>query len=217
MTKGQAIDLVFINLGGGKLSQDNAVKRHEIAVYLDTALGTALKSALFAAKSIARGERAQAMLYETSIPEGYYTTFEGTPTYDSDRNTYSMTLPKAIVMEYGWGVRNPRAKKNPGADFVRLPNPSAMAGAESVFDGLYSYWTEEITDDTVIFFNNLPSPVCPMLVSLISAPSALDDDDEIKLPQDVVDAAVKLAVQFFEPQAGRRADLRQDDKAPNEQ
>lgn len=217
MTKAQVIDLVYINLGGGKVSQDNAVKRHEIAVYLDTALGTALKSALFASKSTARGERSQGMLFESSIPEGYYTTFEGTPTYDSARASYSMTLPKAIVMEHGWGVRNPRAKKNPVADFVRLPNPSAMAGSESVFSGVYSYWTEEIDDATVIFFNNLPAPICPMLVSVISAPSSLDDDDEIKLPQDVVDAAVRLAVQFFEPQAGRRADLRQDDKAPNEQ
>ena len=198
MTKAEAIDVVYLNVNGGKASSDNNVKRDEIGVYFGAALGTAVKAHIFELKSMANQDKAgQDILFEKSLPEGFYTTITGTPEYDSERASYWMSLGKVLALPYGWGVRNPRARKNPNADFIRLPNPSMASASTSVFSGVFSYWTEEGTDTTKIYFNNLPAPICPMLVSVIGDPTDQDDDAQLNAPKDVIDSAIKAATEYF--------------------
>lgn len=214
MTKAEAVDIIYIELGGGKMSSDNNFKRDEIGVYLSAALGTAIKKHIFDLKQMAMQERASGdVLFEKSIPEGFYTTVSGTPEYDEERDVYSLLIDKTMALPYGWGVRNPRAKKNPSADFIRLPNASITSAFESIFAGVYSYWTEEGPTQTTIYFNNLPSPVCEVLVSVITDPSETADTDSLNAPKDVIENAIRLTTDYFRP---RPADRRQDDKGTNE-
>jgi len=215
MTKAEAIDVIYLAVNGGKASSDNNTKREEIGVYFSTALGAAIKAHIFELKSMANQDKAGGdILFEKSLPEGFYTTVTGTPAYDEDRATYTMSLGKVLALPYGWGVRNPRARKNPNADFIRLPNPSMASASTSVFAGVFSYWTEEGTDDTTIYFNNLPAPICPMLVSVISDPNEQDDDSELNAPKDVTNTAIKDATEYFLNRA--TASRRHDDKGTKE-
>lgn len=215
MTKAEAVDIVYLQLNGGKASSDNNTKRDEIAVYFPTALGTAIKMAIFELKQIAGSEKGSGdIMFEKSLPEGFFTTFSGTPEYDSDRCVYKLDLPKTIALMQGWAVRNPRAKKNPSADFFRLPNATMISSFESVFSGAFTYWTEDESDKTVLYLNNLPAPICPMLVSVIKDPSDIEDDDKIDAPQDVINTAIRLTTEYFRDMTP--ASRRHDDKGTKE-
>lgn len=215
MTKAEAVDIIYLNVNGGKASSDNNVKRDEIGVYFGAALGSAIKNHIFELKSMANQDKSGGdILFEKSLPEGFYTTFAGTPEYDEDRLVYKLDLGKILALPYGWGVRNPRAKKNPSADFIRLPNPSIASAFQSVFAGVFSYWTEESTDSTILYLNNLPAPICPMLVSIMADPIDQDDDDQLNTPKDVIDNAIKMATEYFLVRAN--ASRRHDDKGTKE-
>lgn len=215
MTKAEAVDIIYLHLNGGKASVDNNLKRDEIAVYFPTALGVAVKNNIFELKQMFRQEKNSGdLLFENSIPEAYYTTFEGTPENDTERMVYKLQLPKLMALPYGWAVRNPRAKKNPSADFARLPNASFQSSFPSVFSGALTYWTEETTSATTIYFNNLPAPVCPMLVSIIKNPADINDDDKIDAPEDVINTAIRLTTEYFRDKTP--ASRRHDDKGVNE-
>ena len=215
MTKGEAVDLIYLHLNGGKASADNNIKRDEIAVYFPSALGVAIKGHIFELKQMAMAEKNSGeLLFEKSLPEGFYTTYEGTPENDTGRMAYKLELPKLIALPYGWAVRNPRAKKNPAADFMRLPNPSMISSFDSVFSGVFSYWTEDAESLTTIYFNNLPAPICPMLVSVIKDPSDIEDGDKIDAPQDVISTAIRLTTEYYRDK--QPASRRHDDKGTNE-
>ena len=215
MTKGEAVDVIYLHVNGGKASSDNNIKRDEIAVYFPTALGVAIKGHIFELKQMAMAEKNSGdLLFENSLPEGFYTTFEGTPVNDTERMVYKLVLPKLIALPYGWAVRNPRAKKNPSADFMRLPNASITSAFESVFAGVYSYWTEDAESETTLFLNNLPAPICPMLVSIIKDPSDIEDDDKIDAPDDVINGAIRIATEYF--RSTSNASRRHDDKGTKE-
>lgn len=215
MTKAEAVDVVYLTLNGGKASADNNVKRDEIAVYFGTALGVAIKQHIFELKGMAGGDKGQGdVLFEKSIPEGFYTTIQGTPAYNSERNVYSFSLGKVLALPYGWGVRNPRAKKNPDADFIRLSNPSLGSAFPTVFAGVFSYWTEESETETTLFLNNLPAPICPMIVSVMRDPGDVEDDDQLNAPNDVVNTAIRIATEYFSNR--NPASRRLDDKGTKE-
>lgn len=215
MTKEQAVDVIYLALNGGKASSDNNVKRDEIAVYFGTAMGAAIKQHIFELKTMAGGDKGQGdVLFEKSIPEGFYTTIEGTPKYNQGRGIYSFSLGKVLSLPYGWGVRNPRAKKNPLADFVRLSNPSLPSAFPTVFSGVFSYWTEESDEETTLFLNNLPAPICPMIVSVMRDPGDADDGDQLNAPNDVTNTAIRMATEYFMNR--NPASRRFDDKGTKE-
>ena len=183
-------------------------------MYFGVAIGTAVKNHIFELKASASQDKSQDVLFEKSLPEGLYSIFTGTPEYSEDRMAYKLELTKVLSLPYGWGVRNPRAKKNPLADFMRLSNATLPSAFPDVFAGAFSYWTEEDGDKTVIYFNNLPAPICPMIVSVILDPNEIGDDDQINAPKDVTDLAIKLATEYFSNRAN--ASRRFDDKGTKE-
>ena len=215
MTKAEAVDVIYLQVNGGKASSDNNTKRDEIAVYFGTALGTAIKNSIFNTKSMANQDKAGGdVLFEKSLPEGYYTTFEGTPVSDTERMVSKIELPKLVALPYGWAIRSVRAKKNPSADYFRLPNPGFASVFESAFAGSWSYWTEEESDSTTLFLNNVPAPICPMLVSIMRDPSDLADTDTIDAPQDVINEAINATTNYYLGQVP--ASRRHDDKGTKE-
>lgn len=216
MTKAEAIDIIYLNLNGGKASSDNNVKRDEISVYFPVALGTAIKNHIFELKQMAAQDKSGGdVLFEKSLPEGLFSIVSGTPEFVDDRAAYRMVINKVLSLPNGWGIRNPRAKKNPGADFFRLSNPTMVSAFPDVFAGQFSYWTEEDGEATNVYFNNLPAPICPMVISVILDPKDLADDAELNAPKDVTDAAIRLATEYFSKQFP--ASRRFDDKGTREQ
>lgn len=215
MTKHEAVDLIFLNVNGGKFTQEVPVQRPDIEAYLPLALQSAIKAAMFSEKASARADRGSGLLFEDSLPESFYSTYQFTPTKSASRDAWYFQLPKALGMEYGWGVRHPRPIKT-GEPFIRLTSPSQVFAMPAAFHGARMYWTEETESSTNLFLKGVPIPVCEMLVDIIRDPKYLDGDDEITAPKDAMDNAVQRAIAFFRQQAGTPASERQDDKAINE-
>lgn len=218
MTKAEAIDLVILPLSGGKLSNDNNIQRPEVEAFLDLALATAVKKALFEAKALARTEKASGMLFEDSIPETFFTTETITPTKNTTRGVYSAEISGVLTISQGWGIRNPRPVKNIKESYGRLPDPSIVSASPAVFEGQPFFWAEynDNTGVTEIFFTKMPAPVCNFLVQVIKNPTSLDADDTINAPDDMIMDAIRAAIEHFAPQASTKADIRSDDKGTTE-
>lgn len=216
MNKREAVELIFLNVNGGKFTDEAPVQIPDIEAYLPLALASAIKAAMFEEKNSARADKGQGILFEDALPESFYTTYAFTPTKDNERGAWVASLPKAFGMEYGWGVRHPRPKANPGNDFFRLPHAGIASAMSAAFHGARMYWTEEADGETKLFLTGVTPPVCEMLVSIIKDPKYQEDDEEIFAPKDALDNAVRAAVNFFRAQAGTPASERLDDKAINE-
>lgn len=216
MTKAEAVDVIFLNVNGGKASADAAVKRHEIEAYFGEALESAIKGQLYEVKNSAKSDKGSGLLFEDAIPESFYTTLEFTPEKDSSRGVWTATLPKVVSIENGWGVRHPRPKANPVKDYIRLPHAGVASAMPAAFRGAQMYWTEEDDESTYLYMDGVSTPVCTHLVSIIKNPKFQDGGDELNAPKDAVNNAILQSTQYFMNQARYPASERLDDKAPNE-
>lgn len=211
MNKGTAIDLILLQVNGGKLSLDNAVKAPEVSAYLDTAFASALKQSVFESLGLDRtivGSSPISPTYGVTAP--IYSSFKGTPVKDTNRNLYRLDLPPTLPLINDWHIQVVYPEKNPNVPYVRLRTATSMAGAENLIQDMYHVETN------AIYFHNFAVPACSVIAMIAKSVSSLTNEDEIPYPDEVIAVALNVAAEWFSRQAATPADNIANNKATNE-
>lgn len=206
MTKGAVIDLILLNVLGGKLSDDANVQRGEVDAYLDIAYAMAAKAVVVESLSL-QGASQMGAAFNTVL-----SPFTGTPTKDSDRDLWRLDLPRVLPVEGNDGVVIVYPQKNPSMPYLRMDNAISYAGASHLGDLMPSFHVES----NVVWFHNYPMPVHPVVAMICPSVSAQEDTDELAYPEGITARALQYAEAWFRKQRETMADPTSNDKDLNE-
>jgi hypothetical protein len=217
MTKANAIDVVLLYALGGKLSQDANVKRVDIEAYFDVAMAAAVKAGVFDGIAAERNySGSAAVLPNYGVTSQIYSPYEAIPVKDPVTGLYILKLPRVLALDNDWAIQ--AAFPDKGNDpYIRMRSRFSMNGVEGIMGANGFYSVEYTNNGPVLYFQNLPLPVCQVRCLIAKAPSAIADDDELPYEDSVVMKAIEVAKAHFQGQRSIPADGLADTKDVNEQ
>jgi hypothetical protein len=179
MTKNELIDLIYLNIAGGKPATDMKITRTYIGALLPLFIADAVK---IAHQEDRRDQLQEFRVYGASsgsaINPRFLRTFTVTPIEDTDRELYSVTLPKKVaILPFDRGIHALRPKI--GQAYIRVRSYSEITG---VADFLTAYWFEDIDDVQKLFISNLEPPIGDHLLDLVLDFTEFDGTDEVYIP-----------------------------------
>lgn len=207
ITKTEAIDLILLNVLGGKLSDDANVQRGEVDAYMDIAYGLAIKNVVVE-QQLSEKTLSQlgAAFNHVMVP------YTGTPTKDEARSLWRLDLPAILPAAGNDGVGMVYPEKNPSMPYVRMDNAISFAGSPQLLSIMPSFHVE----GSIVWLHAYSMPVHPLIAMICPSVSLMDPEEEIKYPDAVTGNALKIAVEWFRGQRETLADPISNDKDLNE-
>lgn len=198
MTIGEAIDLILLRANGGRLTQESAVQRADIRAYLPTALSYFLVAEMRQRRREAHEEAGfggSESWFDGTFP-GVYTL---TPAQDADSKIWYIDLAGAAVsLPSGRGVQLVYPSEHPEKPFVRLANPSQIAGAEYILGDQVFFWAQNTSNrvSRIRLFNYI-GPACPVEVWAILNTDCLADTAQMPAPTNITMLVIDKCVDHF--------------------
>ena len=179
MSKAELVDLIYLNITGGKPSPDLNIQRVDIAALLPLILADAIK--VFQQET-RREQIEEIRLFGYSSSENvnsqFVRTFSVTPVYDEDTELYTVLLPKKVaILPFDRGINSLRPKIGPS--YIRVRSFDEVVGIDGYVN---SYWHKNIDNVQKIYISNIGLPVCEHYLEIVVDFSDLDDDDDTYLP-----------------------------------
>jgi hypothetical protein len=212
MKKGALVDSVYINLSGGKLSDDVHVQREDIATYLPAAISWA----------IVKKDRMDKREFAIDGILNNSVSADLTHTYcveeikeDCKRGLMYIDLPVPIqALDNNRGVVSMFPTKGE-TSFRKVggPNHFQGEGMKMALSAVTIFWYEKSTDGDKIYIKNLSPFVKAVNVQLVPSIPELDDDDTLPIPAGMEVEIIDLCIQYFRMQVyGGEADYIVDNK-----
>jgi hypothetical protein len=199
MTKAEIIESVLLKVSGGRLSADIDVRREDISVLVDGVLAELL--------SEEQDRDARRNYYrlrdfgspgESTISQ-FAITREITPTKDESRDLYYLDVGGKVYFGAGKnGIRIVKPLK--GKQVYRPASSQAVISAIPDEMGVFFFWPENISGVTRVYLSATSTPICNYLIRVYINPSALDDDDELPVPDSILMEAVRRLSKHFIPE-----------------
>lgn len=204
MTKGEAVDLIFLAVNGGELKESSKVQRDEIAVYIGTVIDYVQKLDIDQRKEELRRNRYQYVLQNLAnlgIDEDLYCTYTLVPIEDKKRAEHYVVLPVTIQSLPGnAGLDYSGPLRSDGKPFVKLMNRYGLAGPlESALKNQTVYYYEKNADvnEHRVYYKNLSHVVKEVLVRLAATVADLTNESILPIPQGYEKHVIDLTVEFF--------------------
>lgn len=173
----------------GNTNQDKELKKEDVRMYVNQALGTVLRTRFYQYKS--EGEE--------YIDGSYIYTFDDVEVQkDTKHNKYYADLPAATIdLPNGVGIYSVGYMEDPETTFV--PTPVAFP---SLFKGLRSAALSKRTgfykEGKKIFFVNMENGIpCKVMIKIVAPFGDLGKCNSFDIPTDLQEEVVQRAVQLF--------------------
>jgi hypothetical protein len=206
MTKGEFIDSVLLAVSGGNLSPDINITRQDIAARLAISLTSAVTGEVEAEKLMAARMKRVFGVADMDFRPGveFMTTYETTPSLDSNRDLYYIALPKKLTVVKGNAGLDSVFPKAQNVQYVMLRDPFEVQGMP-LLDTTYT-WFERYSGEERVYFKNLSLPVGEVGIRMIADVTELEDDDFIPIPGGLQEDVLERVVAFFMRTRGLPAD-----------
>ncbi len=209
MTKGELIDSIYINISGGKLSDDVHLQRVDIATYLPVAINWGIQKKH-------REDKRDAMMDGISHK---FVSADLTYTYhveeikeDCKRNLKYIDLPVPIQsLDNNRGIVSMFPDYG-GESFRKVMGPNHFQGLEVVFSGITIFWLEQSTGGDRIYIKNLSPTVSSVNLQVVPSIPDLDDDDTLPIPAGYEVDIVNLCIEYFKNQRFGPVDYSPDNR-----
>lgn len=209
-TFAELVDLILLNVNGGRFSSEAAVQRPDVETYAPIACHAVIKKSVFEMRSMSRAEG------ESPVLEGaYYQTYILDIETDTDRNAKYVTLPGILqslpakhTLE---GVFPPQA---PQSRYTILDGPASIIG---YMTDLTQCWHEVHDDVSRIYFYGNPEDICKVAVRAAMQISPMLGETTLPMPSGLVYEAIVACIEHFRGQRTNPADVILDNKDVNGQ
>ena len=214
MTKAEIIDIVLLNVSGGRLSADIDVRREDISALVSPAIAAALQQYLD--ESLNRDRALLSLTGAKGHQPGaiFSVTYKLTPIKDDARNKYYVELPgRLLLVANNLGLVSVHPEE--GDDY-----PCRVVGGQLEIQGLEPtgivfVWHELIGGNSRVYFSNLPLPSGSQIVRASIDPGGYGEDDNLPLPSGVDMVAIDLLTRHFMRQVGMPQDQMLTDTEEN--
>lgn len=205
-TKKQLIDLIHLNVSGGRLSPDVDISRPNVAAMLPAFISEAIT--IYMRQE--RRERAQMMgvapSFGNDVAGHFLSTYEINPVADDDRpGLYYAPLPGKVQIVPGNSGLGNVFSKNMRGSYIKVGSQDELIGIQLV-DTTF-YWYEKQSDGTArLYFYNMGSPVCTLYTRLIVSLDDLAEDDIIPMPDAFAKSIIENMLLAYNNILGRPTD-----------
>ena len=192
MTKRELIELVYLNLSGGKLSSDIQVERVDLSFYFPVAYNYAILQDFYERNNLARQERAeQGLASENKILGSLLTTFPVVPQEDTARGLKYVALPSSLMILPG--MRGIDSLFGQGMDsmFVLVGGPEDVIGLTA--PGAGYAWLE----GEKLYLKGCDCADCALFLRMMSDGGGIGLDDTVKLPAGREDLVIDKMMEFY--------------------
>lgn len=204
MTKGELIEVAYINIMGGELTQDANVRREDIEYYLPTAVAVALKNSMFQDRAEARAELSVSGFSSFTPSPEFYKEYKATPKKDDINCEYQVFLPALLDLPNNWNVINAYPASGTVSDYIRVPARRDLIGLDNL--GPVFYYLTNNGAGTKAVFPVLPEPVSDIVFTIAISPEALEMTDQMYLPPSVENTVIRILEDHFRQQRFNPAD-----------
>jgi hypothetical protein len=197
LTKGEAIEIVYLRVNGFRTSAQNQIKREDIAVYLHSAVnyvwGLAAQERL---AQIARDKR-MGLSSNTSFSDAFQTQYI-TPQFDKRKKEYFVEVNK--ISSIGGNLFFQVLPVQGTFPIYNIASRSDLAGLENALgDTAYCYYLYiKNALPRIYLINFFAHSDCELEVTTNFSLSSLSDDDILLVPADKEALMIDKCVQFFE-------------------
>lgn len=218
MTKGELVESVYLNVLGGKLSDDVHVQREDIAVYLSSAINFAMTEKI-------RMDKADSMmdgLVGGTLSTDFLGTYYAAVVKDEKRNLkYSILPVKIQALTWNSGLQDVFPTQHLDSDefkaFKKVSGPTAFQYLGKVLGSTTVFWQEKIGSEERIYYKNINPFIEEVAVRAVASAQDLSDDDVLPIPPGMEIRIIDLCINFFRQQRHDLADYisdNKDDKQP---
>lgn len=209
MKKGELIESVYLNLSGGKLSDDIHIQREDIETYLPAAISWAIvkKDRIDKRDSMEEGIINNAVTADLT-----HTYLVDTIKEDSKRGLDYIDLPVPIQsLDNNRGVVSMFPTKG-DQSFRKVGGPTHFQGLGIALSAVTLFWYEKTTDGDRIYIKNKSPFVKEVYVQLVPSIPDLDNDDTLPIPAGMEVEIIDLCIKFFRMQVYGETDYIIDNK-----
>ena len=192
MTKRELIELVYLNLSGGKLSSDIQVERVDLMFYFPVAYNFSILQDFYERNNLARQERAeQGFSSENKILGSLLTTFPVVPQDDAQRGLKYVALPSSLMILPGGRGLDALFGKDLDSMFVIVGGPEDVIGLTA--PGAGYAWLE----GEKLYLKGCDCTDCALFLRMMSDGSTVGLDDQVKLPAGREDLVINKIMEFY--------------------
>lgn len=195
MTKREMIELVYLNISGGKLSSDIQVERVDLAFYFPVAYNYAILFDYYEKHNLMVSERREyGFSGESKILGNLLTTFPVVTQEDETRGLKYVALPSSLmVLPAGRGIDS-LFGKDLDSMFVLVGGPEDVIGLTP--PGAGYAWLE----GEKLYLKGCDCTDCTLFLRMMSDGGSIGLDDEVKLPAGREMMVIDKMVEFYTKQ-----------------
>lgn len=215
MTKGEFIDSIYINISGGKLTDDIHVQRVDIATYLPVALNWAIQKKHREDK---RESRIDGIINNKVSSDLTYTYCVTDIKRDCKRDLDYIDLPVPIqALDNNRGLVSMFPVQG-GESFRKMDGPNTFQGLDRVLT-FPIFWYEQSVGGDRIYIKNLSPTIKEAGVNVQLVPSIPDlgDDDTLPIPAGYEMDVMNICLKWFKEQRYGLKDYDPDNKDDKKQ
>ena len=201
MTKKELIEIVYLNITGGKPSSDVNVKRVDINFYFPVAYNYAILFDYYERHNLMVSEmRNMGYSQEGKILGELLTTYPVTAQKDASRNLSYIVLPKKLMtLPAGKGLDS-LFGGDPESLFVKVTGQSDVIGLEP--PGAGYFWFEKYSSEDRVYVKGLYCTDCTLYLRMLADASDIGLSDEISFPSGREQMIIDKMVDFFTKERG---------------
>lgn len=201
LTKKQLIELVYLNVSGGKLSSDVNVKRVDINFYFPVAYNYAVLYDYYERHNLMVSEmRNMGFSQEGKILGELLITYPVTAQKDTSRNLDYIVLPKKLMtLPAGRGLDS-LFGGDPESLFVKVTGQSDVIGLEPPGSGFF--WFEKCPSEDRVYIKGLHGTDCTLYLRMLADAGDIGLNDEISFPSGREQMIIDKMVEFFAKERG---------------
>lgn len=207
MTKGEAIESIYINVIGGKLSDDVNIQREDINIYFSAAVNTAIVTKI----RLDRREAQQDTLMSKSLSSDYIKTYRLSvvPSNEKIRDVHIKLPIRTQALDGNAGIQSV-SDINRDFFYEKMGSLQQTRGIEDVLPPFF--WHESIDGDEYILIRKASFLVKEVFVRLVPAIEDLEEDDQLPIPPGMETDIIEMCIAYFRKQRHDGADYKIDDK-----
>lgn len=201
MTKRELMEIVYLNITGGKPSSDVNVKRVDLNFYFPVAYNYAILYDYYERHNLMVSEmRNMGFSQEGKILGELLTTYPVTAQKDTSRNLSYIVLPKKLMtLPAGKGLDS-LFGGDPESLFVKVTGQSDVIGLEPPGSGYF--WFEKYPSEDRVYIKGIYCTDCTLYLRMLADASDIDLDDEISFPSGREQMIIDKMVDFFTKERG---------------
>lgn len=201
----ELVDLVLLNVNGGRFSGESSVIRVDVESYVPAACHAVIRKSIFEARQLARAESEP-----VSIDGGYYQTYILPVKEDTDRKVQYVALPGVLQsLPAKHSIDSVSPEGNPSGQFYVIQGPAFITDSA---DGLFTQcWHEVHGEESRIYIYGGKS-LCNVVVRVAMSISSMLGDSHLPLPIGLEYEVIVACVEHFRQQKITPQDVVLDNK-----